>query len=144
MHPNAPSEAPHIVLVEDNPADIELIRIILKKYLKEYKLTVWRDGEECLDNFEAAAPWNLLLLDLNLPKIDGRAVLKAIKSNKNTLVFPVVVVSTSNAPADVSFVYAHYGNAYLQKSAEFTKFEIDIKATLSFWLEKASIPVLER
>ena len=132
-----------ILLVEDNPDDVELTRIAFEQANIPNRLVVARDGAEALDYLHARGSHAgrdpaqlpaLVLLDLNLPKIDGREVLQAIRSDPATQALPVVVLSTSREPADVQSTYALHANSYIQKPLDFQQFLWAVKQVALYWL----------
>ena len=132
-----------ILLVEDNPDDIELTRIAFAEAGLESRLEVVRDGAEALDYLFArgdyahrdpAKPPAIVLLDLNLPKVDGREVVQAIRDNTATRSLPVVVLTTSAEPFDVDASYAAGANSYIRKPVDFEQFLAVIKQIGLYWL----------
>lgn len=132
-----------ILLVEDNPDDVELTRIAFEQANIPNRLVVARDGAEALDYLYARGLHTgrdpaqlpaLVLLDLNLPKIDGREVLQAIRSDPATQALPVVVLSTSREPDDVQSTYALHANSYIQKPLDFQQFLWAVKQVALYWL----------
>lgn len=132
-----------ILLVEDNPDDVELTRIAFSEAGIERQLSVVRDGAEALDYLFARGPYShrqgldhpaIVLLDLNLPKLDGREVLQAIRSDARTRALPVVVLTTSNEPFDVEASYALGVNSYIQKPVDFEQFVAVVKQIGLYWL----------
>ncbi|HOM14592.1 response regulator [Thermomonas aquatica] len=126
-----------ILLVEDNPDDAELTRIAFAETGGDYRLRVVSDGAEALSYLYACAPAELpalVLLDLNLPKLDGREVLQAIRAEPATRSLPVVVLTTSAEPFDVDKVYALGANSYIQKPVEFERFVEVVRQIGLYWL----------
>jgi two-component system response regulator len=132
-----------ILLVEDNPDDVELTRIAFDEAESPHRLTVVTDGAEAVDFLLArgrhagrdpAALPALVLLDLNLPKLDGREVLHAIRSNQATRSLPVVMLTTSAEPFDVDEMYALGANSYIQKPVEFERFVDVVRHIGLYWL----------
>lgn len=132
-----------ILLVEDNPDDVELTRLAFDEARVANTLVVVGDGAEALDYLFArgayaqrdpAALPSIVLLDLNLPKIDGREVLQAIRSNELTRTLPVVVLTTSTEPFDVEASYALGVNSYIQKPVDFEQFVWAVKQVGLYWL----------
>lgn len=133
----------HILLVEDNPDDVELTRLAFAEAGPEHRLHAVSDGVEALEYLlargrhagRAAADLPaLVLLDLNLPRMDGRDVLKAIRADPATQRLPVVVVTTSAEPFDVDQAYALGANSYIQKPLEFEQFVSAVRQIGSYWL----------
>ena len=132
-----------IMLVEDNQYDVELTRIAFSEAKIANQLTVVRDGAEALDYLFARGAYahrdphalpSIVLLDLNLPKIDGREVLQAIRDNPVTSSLPVVVMTTSAEPFDVEASYALGVNSYIQKPVDFERFVWAVKQVGLYWL----------
>lgn len=144
-HPSRARPA-EILLVEDNPADIRLTQEVFEEIGLQHHVHVARDGEEALamlrrEGAHAALPEpDLVLLDLNLPRKDGREVLAEIKSDVRLNHIPVVVLSTSRAERDVVACYHLHANCYLQKPVDFEAFASLIRGLEDFWFGKASLP----
>ena len=132
-----------ILLVEDNPDDVELTRLAFDEAKIANQLAVVGDGAEALDYLFARGRFadrdpadlpSLVLLDLNLPKVDGREVLQAIRANEATRALPVVVLTTSTEPFDVEATYALGVNSYIQKPVDFEQFVWAVKQVGLYWL----------
>ena len=132
-----------ILLVEDNPDDVELTRIAFAEAKVANHLVVVGDGVEALDYLFARGQYahrdpddlpSIVLLDLNLPKVDGREVLQAIRANEKTRAMPVVVLTTSTEPFDVEASYALGVNSYIQKPVDFERFVWAVKQVGLYWL----------
>lgn len=132
-----------ILLVEDNPDDVELTRLAFAEAKIANRLVVVGDGAEALDylfgrgRHEGRDPADLpslVLLDLNLPKVDGREVLQAIRGEERTRTLPVVVLTTSTEPFDVEASYALGVNSYIQKPVDFEQFVWAVKQVGLYWL----------
>ena len=135
-----------ILLVEDDPGDVRLTREALKEGKVRNALTVARDGVEALEvlrrqgpHARAARP-DVILLDLNLPRMDGREVLKAIKSDEKLRRIPVVVLTTSSADEDVARSYDLQANCYITKPIDLDQFMKVVKTISEFWLEVVRLP----
>ncbi|MCD8486368.1 MAG: response regulator [Desertifilum sp.] len=135
-----------IFLVEDNRGDIRLIQEALKSTTTEYEVIVARDGMEAMaylrqdgEYAEAIRP-DLILLDLNLPKKDGREVLAEIKSDPSLKHIPVVVLTTSRNEEDISKSYDLHVNCYISKSRNLTQLFRIVRGIEEFWLETAVLP----
>ncbi len=130
---------PHsILLVEDNPMDVDLTQRAFNKRHLINALDVARDGEEALEwiaKWDAGAPRPMvILLDLNLPKVSGLEVLRAFKSHPLYKTIPVVVLTTSKLDADVNGTYASGANSYIVKPVSFEKF-MEVAAQIEvYWL----------
>ncbi|MGV3719748.1 MAG: response regulator [Actinomycetota bacterium] len=135
-----------ILLVEDNPADVRLTREALKEGRLSNSLAVARDGVEALDylqrrgQFSGATRPDVILLDLNLPKKDGREVLAEIKVDSALRDIPVVVLSTSQNDADVAASYDLHANCYVSKPVDLDQFLHVIRSIESFWAGVAQLP----
>ena len=132
-----------ILLVEDNPDDVELTRIAFDEAKVANRLTVVRDGAEALDYLFARGAYagrdpddlpSIVLLDLNLPRVDGREVLQAIREDPHTRSLPVVVLTTSTEPFDLESAYALGVNSYIQKPVDFERFVWAVKQVGLYWL----------
>ena len=132
-----------ILLVEDNPDDVELTRIAFDEAKIANNLVVVGDGAEALDYLFARGAYagrdahdlpSIVLLDLNLPKVDGREVLQAIRANDTTRTLPVVVLTTSTEPFDFEASYALGVNSYIQKPVDFEQFVWAVKQVGLYWL----------
>ena len=135
-----------ILLVEDNPADVELTRQGLLQGKIANNLHVVTDGEQALDFLhkrgeytEAISP-DLILLDLNLPGKDGREVLADIKADEHLRTIPVVVLTTSNAHEDVVKTYQLHANAFMTKPVQFPKFVEMVQSISSYWFSLVRLP----
>jgi two-component system, response regulator len=132
-----------ILLVEDNPDDIELALYALKKHNLANSIHIARDGEEALDflfcrgkyavrSFEN--PPKVVLLDLKLPKVDGLEVLRLVKSDARTRAVPIVVMTSSKEQRDLVEGYQLGVNSYIQKPVNFSKFQEIIRELGFYWL----------
>jgi CheY-like chemotaxis protein len=139
-------KTPILLLVEDNPDDVTLVREALRENAVTARLEVVGDGQAAvkflkkLPPYEDAPTPDLVLLDLNLPLLDGRSVLTVIKTDEELLTTPVVVLTTSKAPEDVQGSYARHCNAYVVKPIDFEDFADIIHKLKDFWLEAAKLP----
>lgn len=128
-----------ILLIEDNPADVLLTKEAFKECEKIHFVVSVKDGIEAIKYLSNSISQSnklpdLILLDLNLPKKDGRDVLKDIKYNPNFEHIPVIVLSTSKNEQDVLETYSHKANCYISKPVELEDFFIIIKNIEKFWL----------
>jgi two-component system, chemotaxis family, response regulator Rcp1 len=130
-----------IFLVEDNRGDIRLIQEALKSTTAEYEFVVARDGVEAMEYLQSHSPLpDLILLDLNLPRKDGREVLADIKADPALKHIPVVVLTTSRNEEDIFKSYDLHVNCYISKSRNLAQlFEI-VRGIEEFWLETAILP----
>ena len=135
-----------ILLVEDNPGDVDLTKEALAGAKVLNRLHVAEDGEQALDFLFRRGPYadaprpDLILLDLNLPKKDGREVLKDIRANEDLTEIPVVILTTSEADEDVARAYRLHANCYITKPVNFTQFLKVIQAIEDFWLTLVKLP----
>ena len=135
-----------ILLVEDNPGDIRLTQEGLKEGKIFNNLSVVEDGIEALaflrhEGKYADAPRpDLILLDLNLPRKDGREVLQEIKSDPSLRRIPVVILTTSHAEVDIIGTYNQHANCYITKPVDFEQFVNVVKSIENFWLTIVKLP----
>jgi chemotaxis family two-component system response regulator Rcp1 len=132
-------EVANILLVEDNPSDVLLTQIAMKQCKLVNSLHVAEDGEEALaflrhegNHAEAPRP-DIILLDLNLPRMDGRELLAIIKKDSALRTIPVMVLTTSDAESDVVQSYALHANAYITKPVDMNHFVRIVKGIDEFW-----------
>lgn len=136
----------NILLVEDNPGDVRLTKEAFREAGIDVQMEVAMDGLTAIHMLQKKAPHedqstpDLILLDLNLPKLDGKDVLAAIKSDDQLKRIPIVVLSTSNAESDVLKCYDLHVNCYLNKPVDFDSFFEMIKKIEDFWLSTAVLP----
>ena len=141
-----PQKPIEILLIEDNPGDVRLTREALKENKVHNNLFVVEDGVEALaflrkENQYANSPRpGLILLDLNLPKMDGRQVLAEIKADPKLKRIPVVVPTTSEAERDIFETYNLHANCYVTKPIDLDQFITVIKAVEGFWLTIVKLP----
>ena len=135
-----------ILLIEDNPADIRLTQEAFREARLQNTVHVVQDGVNAMAFIRQTAPFqqaprpDLILLDLNLPKKDGREVLKEIKSDTHTRTIPVVVLTTSDDEADVLRSYDLHANAYLVEPIDILQFIKMIQSLEDFWLSVVKLP----
>lgn len=135
-----------ILLVEDNPGDVRLTQEVLKEGKVHNKLSIVENGVEALsflrkeENYENSPTPDLILLDLNLPKKDGREVLVDIKNDDELKRIPVVVLTTSQAEEDVLKVYDLNANCYVSKPVDLGQFIDVVKSIEDFWLSIVKLP----
>ena len=136
-----------ILLVEDSPSDTDLTIEALQAGDIPCNLSHVEDGVEameflCRKNLYAGAPRpDLILLDLNLPRKDGREVLAELKSDPDLRTIPVVVLTTSKDDRDISRAYQLQANCYIAKPVDFAQFVGVLRAIEHFWLEVAALPI---
>ena len=132
-----------ILLVEDNPADVELTLHALRQNCVANRIHVARDGEEALDfifgrgafsQYPPGQPPKIILLDLKLPKVDGLEVLREVKGNEQTKTIPVVMLTSSREESDLLNSYNLGVNSYIQKPVDFSQFCETVKQLGLYWL----------
>ena len=148
--PNLPdptaSRPVEILLVEDSPTDVLLATEALQHAKLINNLHVAKDGVAALEFLErkgshaGAARPDLILLDLNLPRKDGRQVLAEIKTNPALKHIPVVVLTTSKAEEDILEAYGHHANCYITKPVDFSQFVSVVRQIESFWFAVVTLP----
>ena len=140
---NMPAE---ILLVEDNPGDIRLIIELFKDFDIKYNVNIAFDGEEAMKilhregEYENFVRPDLILLDLNLPKKDGKQVLKEIKNDHELMCIPVIILTTSDAEEDIIETYKCNANSFITKPVDLDCFATVIKSIQDFWLNIVELP----
>jgi two-component system, chemotaxis family, response regulator Rcp1 len=141
------SEHPlEILLVEDNPGDVRLTREALKEGEIRSNLQVVTDGVQALEylrregGYAGAVRPDLILLDLNLPRRDGREVLEAIKADPTLRSIPVVVLTSSQAEQDITRAYELHANCYVSKPVDLDRFILVVKSIVTFWFSIVKLP----
>lgn len=135
-----------ILLIEDNPGDVRLTQECLRKSKVPNHLSIVEDGVEAVQflhqtgNHANAPRPDLILLDLNLPRKDGRELLAEIKANKDLRRIPIIILTSSDAEADVCRSYDLHANCYITKPIIFEDFIRVINAIESFWLNVVRLP----
>jgi chemotaxis family two-component system response regulator Rcp1 len=135
-----------VLLVEDSPGDVRLTQEAFRDANKAIQLHVVVDGVEAMaflrhEGVHVHAPRpDLILLDLNLPKMDGREVLAHIKEDESLKLIPTVILTTSDAEADIVKSYQLQANCYLNKPVQLDAFENLVKSVNDFWLTKVKLP----
>jgi chemotaxis family two-component system response regulator Rcp1 len=135
-----------VLLVEDSAGDVRLMREAFHDANREIRLHVASDGLEAMaflrrTGIHVAAPRpDLILLDLNLPKMDGREVLAMVKQDRALKTIPTVILTTSDAAADIAKSYELQANCYLRKPVELHKFEELVRRINEFWLTTVKLP----
>lgn len=138
----------NILLIEDNPGDILLIKESLKENKFFAELTVISDGEEAMEYLNKAGDSSsgvslpdIILLDLNLPRKDGREILVEIKKDDNLKAIPVIVLTSSSEESDILMSYKGYANCFISKPVDLENFIKIIKSIENFWLTVVKLPV---
>ena len=138
----------NILLIEDNPGDVRLTQEAFKEGKVSTNLDIAMDGVEAIkflrkeDSYANVATPDLILLDLNLPKRDGREVLKEIKADEELKRIPIVILTTSNAEQDIIKSYNLHVNCYINKPVDYDKFFDIIQKIEDFWLKTAILPTM--
>ena len=136
-------EGTHILLVEDNQDDVDLTLRALRQHKLVSEVVVVKDGAEALDYLFARGPYEdrspdavpqLVLLDINLPKLSGLEVLRQLRGDARTKLLPVVMLTTSREERDVAESYANGANSYVQKPVDFAAFTEAVKQLGIYWL----------
>ena len=140
------AEPKDVLLVEDNPGDVRLTREAFSETNGTIRLHVVSDGVEALAFLRREGPHvraprpDLILLDLNLPKMDGREVLVQIKMDEVLKTIPAIILTTSEAETDIVKSYQLGANCYLSKPVQLEAFESLVKSINDFWLTRAKLP----
>ena len=135
-----------VLLVEDNPGDVRLTQEAFLDANPSVHLQIASDGVEAMAILRREGPHSkaprpdLVLLDLNLPKMDGREVLAQIKKDEDLKTIPTVILTTSDAEGDIAKSYRLQANCYLTKPVQLNTFEALVKSINDFWLTKARLP----
>ena len=135
-----------VLLVEDNPGDVRLTMEALKEAKMHNRVSVVQDGMEAMDflrkqgKFTDATRPDLILLDLNLPRKNGREVLAEIKADENLKCIPVVVLTTSEAEQDILKAYKLHANCYVTKPVDLDQFIKVVQSIENFWMTVVKLP----
>ena len=146
MSETAFSKPVEILLVEDNPGDVRLTQETMKEFKVLNNLSVVGDGVEAMaflrreGKYAKASRPDLILLDLNLPKKDGREVLAEIKRDEQLKRIPVVILTTSGAEQDILKTYELHANCYIKKPVDLDQFSAVIKSIEQFWFTIVKLP----
>jgi two-component system, chemotaxis family, response regulator Rcp1 len=136
----------HVLLVEDSPGDVRLTREAFREADARVQLHVATDGVEAMaflnhqGRYGQAPRPDLILLDLNMPRMDGREVLAHIKADNALKTIPTIILTTSDAEVDIAKSYRLQANCYLSKPAQLEEFDGLVKSINDFWLVKAKLP----
>ena len=135
-----------VLLVEDSAGDVRLTQEAFREANRRIVLHVASDGVEAMAFLRQEAPHrnaprpDLILLDLNLPRMDGREVLAHVKRDNDLMTIPIVILTTSDAEADIVKSYELHANCYLSKPVQLAAFELLVKSINDFWLTTAKLP----
>jgi len=139
-----------VLLVEDSPGDVRLTQEAFREANRGIRMHVACDGVEAMAFLRKQGPHtgaprpHLILLDLNLPKMDGREVLAHIKEDEHLKTIPTVILTTSEAEADILASYKLQANCYLSKPVQLDEFEAIVRSINDFWLTKVQLPLQAR
>jgi len=135
-----------VLLVEDSPGDVRLTQEVFREANKAIRLHVASDGAEAMtflrqvdQHINAPRP-DFILLDLNIPKLDGREVLAMIKQDESLKLIPTIILTTSDAEADITKSYQLQANCYLTKPVQLAEFEKVVQSINDFWLKQVKLP----
>jgi chemotaxis family two-component system response regulator Rcp1 len=134
------------LLIEDNPATARLTTEALRDALVPNQIHLVGDGEAALDYLYRQPPFadaprpDLILLDLDLPKIDGRQILAKVKNDSSLSAIPVVVLTNSDAPNDINDAYRHHASCYITKPSGIDEFFTAVRSLKEFWFNAAKFP----
>lgn len=138
-----------VLLVEDNPRDVRLTQRAFVQAGLEHDLRIVRDGDEALEYLHREGAYrdlqvsprpDVILLDLNLPRMSGHELLRRLKQDQRFRQMPIIVLTTSGRPDDVRLAYEEGANAYLLKPVEFARFTKIMEHLGKFWLELVELP----
>ena len=135
-----------VLLVEDSPGDVRLTRDAFRETNESIRLHVAVDGVEAMDflkkrgTFVGAPRPDFILLDLNIPKMDGREVLAQIKKDNDLKTIPTIILTTSDSEVDIKKSYELQANCYLKKPVQLEDFESVVKSINDFWTTKVKLP----
>jgi len=135
-----------VLLVEDSPGDVRLTRDAFRETNESIRLHVAVDGVEAMDflkkrgAFASSPRPDFILLDLNIPKMDGREVLAQIKKDNDLKTIPTIILTTSDSEADIKKSYELQANCYLNKPVQLEDFESVVKSINDFWTTKVKLP----
>jgi CheY-like chemotaxis protein len=135
-----------ILLAEDNPGDADLAREALEESKLKNRLFIATDGQEALDflykkgDYKDVPRPDLILLDLNMPRVDGHEVLKQLKEDKHLRTIPVVILTTSRADEDILKTYNMHANCFISKPLDLDKFIEVVHAIEDFWISIVTLP----
>lgn len=142
------TETIDLMLVEDDENDVRITKRALKKSGLDGELIVTRDGQEALDYLYSRPPFDdgqhrrpgLVLLDINIPKVNGIEVLRTLKEDPALRAIPVLMLTTSTRQEDVAAAYAHGANGYICKPIQFSRFVEVIRSLAEYWIQVARVP----
>jgi len=130
-----------VLLVEDNPADVALTEEALKSSKLSIYMNTAENGEEALKLLQTGYTPDIILLDLNMPRMDGKAFLSIVKQTKKWASIPVVILTSSDAKEDINSTYKEHTNCYVQKPVDFDEFKKIVCAIDNFWFTVVKLPI---
>jgi two-component system, chemotaxis family, response regulator Rcp1 len=136
----------NVLLVEDNPGDVRLTLEVFREASPSVELYVANDGTEALaflrrEGLHSQSPRpHMIMLDLNMPKMDGRELLAIIKKDASLKLIPTIILTSSGAQEDVQAGYALQANSYLKKPADYAEFKVLVESISQYWLAKVTLP----
>ncbi len=139
----------HILLVEDNEGDIVLAQEALHDSKLVNQVSISRDGDEALDflnrkgNYQQAELPDLVLLDINMPRVSGMQVLVAMKNDERLKAIPIIMLTTSSSEKEIKFAYDNHVNCYINKPVDIDRFLEVVKKIEDFWISIVKLPVKE-
>ncbi|MGB9938002.1 MAG: response regulator [Methanobacterium sp.] len=142
-------KAVKVLLIEDNPADARLVKEVFKDFKIDNELYVVEDGVKAMEFLNKNAEYkdvpipDLIMLDLNLPRKDGREVLAEIKLDEDLKSIPVVILTTSSDKTDIINTYKNHANCFITKPVDFEQFMIVLNSIEDFWLKIVKLPPKE-
>jgi chemotaxis family two-component system response regulator Rcp1 len=137
---------PRILLVEDNPADVDLAQEAFRECGMKAHFYIAGDGEEAWELLSRSGPYaevprpDFIILDLNLPRLSGREVLARIKRDPALRSVPVIILTTSSRPQDITSCYDLFANSYIVKSSTWDGFLASIRSLDQYWFHTAQLP----
>jgi CheY-like chemotaxis protein len=135
-----------VLLVEDNPGDVEMVRRALRNHAPPVSLEVAPDGLDALAMLRPAQPRgadeapDIILLDLNMPRMDGKSLLETLKADAGLRSIPVVMLTSSQSPADIRECYERQASFYVVKPFEGATFTATLRQVIRHWMEVAELP----
>jgi len=138
-----------LLVVEDNPADAELLRQLLKTLNRPHEAYFAQDGVDALDFLQCRSPYvdapapSLILLDVNMPRMNGHELLARLKSDPELCVIPVIMLSASSSPHDIRKAYQAQANCYVLKPTTTDRAQKFIRAVEAFWMDVVILPPCE-
>jgi len=140
------TRGPDILLIEDDEGDIDLILEVMKDIRKGLSITVVRDGSEAMDLLRSLDDTmlpvlpRLIMVDLNVPRVDGRELIRLLKSDERLRIIPIIVFTTSDDPRDVQLTYDLGANCYITKPSGVEIFSSTMDCLIRFWFDIATVP----